>query len=263
MTGNSQQGLVLQTRDRQLLHELGIMRVIDREQAKCVGGFSSTTRINARLLGLTRAGLLRRFFIGTEARGMKALYTLTREGEKLCGAAQLGLRRRNDQVLVADRFVDHQLHINELYCILKHQPIPLPETKFIRWVSFRGPIEANRSLVPDGYVEIAQQDRILAAFLEIDLGTETPSVWRKKVQEYLAYAVGGQTAREFGPTQFRVLVVTNSTERLASLRRATAALTEKIFWFTTFEVRRREGFWSAIWERPNQDGHRALLEPQP
>ena len=38
------------------------MRVIDREQAKCIAGFGSTTRVNIRLLALTRAGLLRRFY---------------------------------------------------------------------------------------------------------------------------------------------------------------------------------------------------------
>ncbi len=263
MTGNNRRGLLLQERDERLLRELSVMRVIDREQAKCIGGFGSTTRANARLLGLTRAGLLRRFFIGTEARGMKALYTLTREGEKLCGAAQPGLRRRGDEVLVADRFVDHQLHINEIYCLLKHRPIPLPETRFLRWVSFPKPLEASRALVPDGYVEIAQRERVLAAFLEVDLGTEAPSVWRKKVQEYLSYAVGGHATREFGPGQFRVLVVTNSTERLTSLRTVTAALTNKIFWFTTFKATRHDGFWSATWERPNDDSRRALLELQP
>lgn len=42
MTGNKQ-GLVLQPRDRSLLEELAIMRVIDREQAKTVAGFGSTT----------------------------------------------------------------------------------------------------------------------------------------------------------------------------------------------------------------------------
>jgi FlaA1/EpsC-like NDP-sugar epimerase len=45
------------------------MRVVDREQAKIVAAFGSTTRANARLLALTRAGLLRRFFLGTRGGG--------------------------------------------------------------------------------------------------------------------------------------------------------------------------------------------------
>jgi len=100
---------------------------------------------------------------------------------------------------------------------------------------------------------------VLAAFIEIDLGAEAPSVWRKKVQAYLGYATGGQSTREYGSAQFRVLVITNSMERLASLRTATVALTEKIFWFTTFASIDHDGFWSAVWERPNDARGRTLL----
>ena len=56
MTGNK--GIVLQARDHRLLAELGVLRILDRETAKIVAGFQSTTRANARLLSLTRAGLL-------------------------------------------------------------------------------------------------------------------------------------------------------------------------------------------------------------
>ena len=64
MAGNRRRGIVVQQRDRHLLSELGVMRIIDREAAKIVAGFRSTRRANARLLQLTRAGLLRQFFIG-------------------------------------------------------------------------------------------------------------------------------------------------------------------------------------------------------
>src|SRR6266487_1550579 len=71
MTGNDKKrGLVVQPRDRKLLEELAVMRVVDREQAKIVAGFGSTTRANTRLLALTRAGLLRRFFLSSR----KSLY---------------------------------------------------------------------------------------------------------------------------------------------------------------------------------------------
>lgn len=263
MTGNSKKGLILQDRDRQLLRELGVMRVLDREQAKCVGGFGSTTRANARLLALTRAGLLRRFFIGSATGGKKALYTLTRDGERLGGGTQSGLRRKGDAVLIADFFVTHQLFVNHLYCLLKYRAIPLPEARFLRWVNFRESIATGTSLIPDGYVEVAQREKVIAAFLEVDLGTEPRPVWRKKVQEYVRYAVGGAAAEQFGSAQFRVLVVTNSEARLHSLRNTTAALTEKVFWFTTFDSIERDGFWSPVWLRPSDDARRALIEAQP
>ena len=62
---NKKKGLMVQARDLTLFKELAVMRVVDREAAKIVAGFGSTTRANTRLLALTRAGLLRRFFIGS------------------------------------------------------------------------------------------------------------------------------------------------------------------------------------------------------
>ena len=80
MTGSKQTGLVIQRRDKHLLSELSVMRIIDREQAKLVAGFGSTTRANARLLALTKAGLLSRFFVGSIAYGRKAVYSLSAKG---------------------------------------------------------------------------------------------------------------------------------------------------------------------------------------
>jgi hypothetical protein len=119
MTGNNQKGIILQDRDQHLLRELALMRVIDREQAMCVAGFGSTTRANSRLLGLTRAGLLWRFFLGTKAGGKKALYALSPTGAKLVDVPFRGPRRVHNEVLIADFFVTHQLCINQIYYALK------------------------------------------------------------------------------------------------------------------------------------------------
>src|SRR5690348_2797481 len=74
MLGNNRKGIILQERDRHVLRELGVMRVIDREQAKIVAGFGSTTRANTRLLALVRAGFLRRYFLGMVGGAHKSLY---------------------------------------------------------------------------------------------------------------------------------------------------------------------------------------------
>jgi protein involved in plasmid replication-relaxation len=258
MNGNKRKGIILQERDRHLSRELAIMRVMDRVQAMCVAGFSSVTRANARLLALVRAGILLRFFMGTDAVGKKALYTLSPKGAALVESRYHGLRRRRDEVLVADYFVTHQLKINEIYCTLKYHAIPIPETKFVRWVSFSKPVTADSALIPDGYAEISTSDRILALFLEVDLGHETRATWAKKVREYLRLARSNTFPQQFGQDRFRVIAVTNSERRLESLRVATAAETEKIFWFTTFDAIARDSFWSAIWKRPMGDQSQTL-----
>ncbi len=263
MAGNDGRGIVLQERDRRLLSEIGVMRAIDRELAKRIAGFRSTTRANARLLALTRAGYLRRFFMGTESGGTQALYTLSREGERMTGASFPGLRRKEDEVLIADFYVSHQLAVNRVHCALKYEPIPFPDCRFLRFVSFREPIAPGASLIPDGYAEVSEGTKVLAMFLEVDLGSESLPVWRKKLGEYLRYAVSGISQRQWGLAQFRVLVVANTEERANSLRCATAALTDKIFWFTSFDSIRSSGFWSPIWLRPKGDGPQALLRSRP
>ena len=234
------------------------MRIIDREQAKCVAGFGSTTQVNARLLRLTRSGLLRRFFLGTKNGGQKALYTLSASGAKLVDVPFHGVRRRNDEVLVADFFVAHQLSINEIYCTLKFRPIPIADARFEKWMSFYEPLEAATRLIPDGYVEIRTPPKTLAAFLEVDLSNEGLSVWKGKVESYLQYAITGTFEQRFGQHQFRVLVIVSTERRMRSLQAATLTLTDKIFWFSTFDCIAHAGFWSPVWLRA-RNGERQPL----
>jgi hypothetical protein len=252
MRGNKRKGIVLQERDRQLLRELAIMRIVDREQAKRVAGFHSTTRINARLLALTRAGFLRRFY---SADGQKAYYTLTAMGAQIVGAPHRGLQRRKDEAAITGSFVQHQLAVNEMYCRLKFSACPDPAIQFLRWETFDEPFAT--SLLPDGYVELTTPSGVIAAFLEVDLGTERIAVWEQKVRKYLHLAVSGEYPKQFGQERFRVLVIANSDRRRDSIRNAVASVTDKIFWFSTLERIERGGMFASVWLRPKGD------DPQP
>jgi hypothetical protein len=152
------------------------------------------------------------------------------------------------------------MRVNDLYCTVKYEPIPVQGTRFIRWLAFHEPLETGLALIPDGYFEVATRARVLAAFVEVDLGHESRTVWRAKVQGYLRHAVSGSFRARFGQDQFRTLVVADSDRRILSLRAATADITQKIFWFTTFDAVRREGFWSPIWQRPKDDARLPLIE---
>jgi hypothetical protein len=251
--------LVIQERDRRFLRELAVLRVADREQAKVVAGFGSTTRANARLLALTRGGLLRRFFLGTTAGGRKALYALTPKAATLVGVPLRGLRRRKDEAVATDFFVEHQLHINRLYCSLKFKPIPVQGIHFADWKTFEKPLTEDLRLIPDGYVELTAPGAPLAAFIEVDLGHESKKVWREKIERYLRFALSGAYEREFGKSRFRVLVIANSERRLRSIRSVAAPLTEKLFWFATLPDIDANGFFGAIWLRPRSDTKEAFI----
>jgi hypothetical protein len=257
MAGNNRKVVILQDRDLHLLRELAVMRVIDREQAKLVGGFGSTTRVNTRLLALTQCGYLRRFFWGEPTGARKGLYALSAKGAKFVGVPERGPRRRRDQVLAADYFSVHQLQINNVYCTLKYRQAPQDVT-FVRWVSFYEPIEGTK-LIPDGYAELEIPSKRLALFFEIDLGTEHQAKWQEKVRQYLAYAASGHFTGQFGREQFRTLVIANSEPRLTKLRGATAGVTEKIFRFTTSERIAQETFWGAIWQKPAGQQREVLI----
>lgn len=259
MAGNKRKGMVIQERDKHFLRELAVMRVVDREQAKIVGGFRSTTRVNDRLLRLTRAGLLRRFFLGTNAGGTKALYALSAKGAQVVGVPVRGPQRRKDETLTADFFIQHQLTINELYCSLKYGALP-QEVSFRQWLSFFAPIVPGLRLIPDGYLELAIPSGILAAFLEIDLGHERGPVWNAKVETYLRFAVSTAPEARIFHRPFRVLVMAPTERRLLSIRKAAAEKTEKIFWFASLEAIHRDGFFAPIWFRPKGESRKPLIE---
>lgn len=260
MRGSDGKGIVLQERDRELLRELGHLRVIDREQAKIVGGFGSTTRVNARLLALARAGLLRRFFLGTTAGGTKALYSLSPKGAQLVGVIGRGPQRRNDSALVGDLFVEHQLAVNSVYCDIKAQSASVPGVTFCSWRSFYHPLTPNIRLIPDGYVELGTLAGLLAAFLEVDLGSESLRVWKEKVENYLRYAMSGSFEKEFGTDRFRVLVIAHSERRLESIRKVVNETTDKIFWFASLESIRRDGLFAPVWRRPKGDARLLFIK---
>lgn len=259
MTGTRKQGVVLRERDRHLLTELGRMRLIDRELAKVVAGFHSTTRANTRLLKLTRAGLLTRFFVGSVAAGRKAIYTLSRKGSELAEAPFDGIRRGNDRLIVGDRFVAHQMAINEVYAGFRYRPAPFPNVSFRRWIAFRERLSTSINLTPDGYFELQVGESTRSMFLEIDLGTEALSVFEQKAAGYLRLAVSGDFQRKFHQQQFRVLVIANTDRRVQHLRAGVAKHTDKIFWFASFEAINRECLWSPVWLRPSGDQRLPLI----
>jgi Replication-relaxation len=263
MPGNNGRGIVIQERDRELLQEIGKLRVIDREQAKVVGGFGSTTRVNARLLALTRAGLLKRFFLGTTAGGAKALYSLSTKGAQLAGVHESGPQRRNGAGLVGDLFIEHQLAVNSVYCAFKQQAASVHGVSFRFWRAFSKTLTPDVRLIPDGYVECETPSGILTAFLEIDLGTESLRVWKEKVENYLRYAASGAFEKEFGETRFRVLVIANSERRLESIRGAVRTATQKLFGFASLDTIREKGLFASVWLRPTGEDRFPLIKELP
>jgi hypothetical protein len=234
------------------------MRIIDRETTKTVAGFRSTTRANERLLKLTRAGLLNRFFVGSVAAGRKAIYTLSQRGGQISDTEYRRISRSHGKTPVGDLYVDHQMRINEIYCTVKFRALPTG-VRFVGWRSIQDPISQNCRLIPDGYFELQSQPDLPPMFLEVDLGHQSMKVWEQKTRAYLQMAVSGDFAQLFGRQQFRVLVITTSPRRLMTIRATIGKQSDKIFWLSDFQTINREGFWSSVWCRPRGDQSLALI----
>lgn len=265
MTGTSTRrsgrgrGMIVQQRDRELLLQLFEMRLADRNQLRIAAGFHSTTRINARLLALYRAGLIRRFFLGVGA-SSKAVYSLAPRGAYLVGVRCRGPRRKQNVLLAADFSVIHILAINDVYCNLRFNPSPVPGVHCVTWMGFTVPIAENPRLIPDGYAEFATATGIESAFFEVDLGTEELKVWKEKARSYVSFASSGQFAKKFNQARFRVLVLADSERRLKYIRAAVSEITQKIFWFATLDATRGPKFYGSVWLRPTGTDHQPLFE---
>jgi hypothetical protein len=246
MTGSSR--VVLQSRDRHLLDELKILRLVDREQAMLFAPFNSTTRANARLLALTRAGYLKRTMVGTIAGGRRTIYFLPEKR----------VPKSAGDPLARQRIFEHQLAINRLYYRFKYVPPPQPGVRVLEWQSFDTVLSPQVPLIPDGYVKIKTPAGERALFIEVDLGTESLRVWERKTEQYLNLAVSGEYARLFRGERFGVLIVTTTERRLDHIRQTITARTEKLFWLTTFQVLEQGGVWAPIWLRPVREERQSL-----
>jgi hypothetical protein len=251
MTTVKDVGTVITARDLLLLRTLVLTRVLDGDQVKTIGGFPSVRRTNRRLLKLVRAGLLKRWFVGTAGGGQRALYGLSPQGASLIGATAQGLIPwKQDALITSSQFLAHQQAVNAVFIRARFHPLPVG-LSCDRWMTFREALSPSVPLVPDAYFEIAKEGTVHPMFLEVDLGTESSTVWKRKVELYLKLALGGEFERVFHGKRFRVLVVLHSQRRLEAIRRTVAKRTEKLFWFSTQDELTEQGLCNPIWLRPS------------
>jgi hypothetical protein len=242
-----------------LLRTIATLRVVDREAASVIGPFGSATRANTRLHTLVRAGLLTRLAVGTSAGGHKYLYALTRQGAHVADVPYRPAPWTRDTLLAGSIGLEHQLRLNALYLLLMHQPHPHDKTQVQTWRTFAQPLPQSTGLVPDAYFELETAAGVRAWFVEIDRGTESQRVWKRKVERYVQFAMSEAFATFSSAGQFGVLVIAPSDRRVKSLRHSIARTTTKLFWLAAYHTLTPEGFWSASWWRPTGDSLHTLI----
>lgn len=250
--------MVLTDRDKRLVAEICSYHVLTRLQLQALGHFGSKTRANAILARLTRFGYLSKRYQPAVAGAQRALYYPGPSAHLLVDdlAEPLAAQRRRTQTL-SDLFLAHQLLVSDVRIRFAQEP----GCRVDRWLTDADFRSLSLGMIPDGHIEYTHSGRRFAAFLELDRGTETLPRWRVKVQSYLRLASSDRYRSVFGRPFFRVLVDTPSPIRLQHLRRVTAGLTNRVFWFVEHPTLMHDGPFAEIWLRPVETQRHALTEP--
>jgi hypothetical protein len=123
------------------------------------------------------------------------------------------------------------------------------------------------AIVPDAYFCLTIGQDIYDFMVEIDRGTVTAQAskwgkrdWARKIAAYIAYFHSGKYQARYESESYRILTVTETEARLATLKKVTEQAKGKAwFWFTTFDRATPDQILTGrIWQVANRDGWHCL-----
>lgn len=284
----------MQARDLAILQAVIRHRVLSTNQIEALffGGdpaqVSSACRRRLRLLS-TSGYLERHFQLQQPADGrLPHLFMPTFAGVELV-AAELGEERgaldwKPSYNNVKWPFLSHQLALNDVYVAFQCKPAPdgwilgswmddrilkQAHTKTVRITE--GKKTEKVGVVPDAYmtIELHRPPWQLHFFIERDRGTMPATAtkplghsWHRRILAYNAAFDNGIFQEEHGTSSIRILTVTDSPARRASLKASTEAAGGRgRYWFATMENLERENpYTQAIWHRAGFEKPTELLQ---
>ncbi|MBS1712969.1 MAG: replication-relaxation family protein [Armatimonadetes bacterium] len=214
----------LTTRDRNLLTEIALHQVVNRNQLIALGFFSSTQRANARLLSLRKAGLIRR--LGQEHLSESALflYAVKRKAASLLEPRVAALVSGRTG---SPRFIAHSIAVVDARIALAGGSTWLHEQQVRHRFSIpHGVRSALVDVRPDGAI----LKPTAAVFVEVDLGHASASKLKAKLESYDAYIKFGVFKATY-PNRSLTLLFATTGKRRCRLIRALASQ------FPSLEVR--------------------------
>lgn len=249
--------IVLQDRDLLLLQSAHEYRLITTPQFFQLFSGESRDGLYRRLQKLFHHGYLDR--IGSNPNA-PLVYALGRSG-----AETLAVSRRKE---VRAPYIAHQLMIGDFRIALT---LATRERGIV--LSWRA-VPRGLPVRPDGFFGLQFPDRPEGRnraffFLEADRSTMPRDRFVGKLAAYWAWCSAGGPTAALGIRSFRILTLTKSGERLASLLQAVESAEQlraglAVFWFST-ATRIASGelrsAFEAIWEIPGRRGRRASIHP--
>ncbi len=170
--------IILQERDLHLLRELSVMRVIDREQAKVVAGFGSTTRANSRRLPSPAPDYSGDSFSASAAEGRRSMPCRRKArrppGSLAWSAPTAGCASRCRLLRRTPARRERHLLRGEVRNDFG-SPDELPP---LAQLSRAG--RSRNQPHPRRLPGVHDAARCVACFLEVDLGHESLAIWKRK-----------------------------------------------------------------------------------
>src|SRR5262249_5389933 len=134
-------------------------------------------------------------------------------------------------------------------------------------VQTRGRRTERVAVVPDGFFAIRWKGEVLAFCLETDMNTVNRERMLVRYRAYWRWCKDGGAARTYGPAPLRVLTMTTTPTRLATLQQLARHAPENgrtgsgLFWFAPLAVadltdpwRLFAGPWTSALARPDPPG---------
>ncbi len=211
-------------RDRRLVRDLALSRLLSRDQLLALGYFASATRLNTRLRELRAAGYVRALetpFFG------QYLYAPGRAAAGIVGERVEPLLKGGGP---SPQFVRHALAVTDARVALLARGCADWRFEVQLWRRFAW---AGRDweVRPDGMV---RRDGI-PLLLEADMGHADPKKFAAKLLGYRAFAESGEAARWLGGGEITVLTLTAGPLRRSRLERLAPESSDVRFEFRTFE----------------------------
>lgn len=269
--------IFLQERDQEILFSVYEFGFLTRQQIQRLFAFNCVTRANLRLRKLFDHGYLSRRFLPSVRGTSQTLYFLGPRGIQLIaertGTDALEIKKKQRNCYERKQlFFDHDLLLNEVRIGIYGALSNNDSTILDQWIGYTDCLQEwnlfnqklNRQckvmLRPDGYFRYFCKGKLFGCFLEVDRSTMSNSRFQSKVKLYLDYIRSGLYPAKYGLQFFRVLVITETKQRLLNLKSVTGQLTNKIFWFGLADQLKTGGVFDSIWERPDKQGNFSLLE---
>lgn len=271
--------MVLTNRDKEIIKAVNDHRALKQEHIQALF-FTSRSTAQFRLQRLFQHEFLDRQFLSVVSGGpaaSPAIYTLGKRGAKvLVEESNYGQQElRLPKGIFSWQFVEHTLKIADFRVAVtlaaKANGFTVEEWRdettfrshpdYVTLTDKRGK-SLKKPVLPDGYFCLVTPNGKSRFFVEVDRGTEELSKFTPQVRVYNQYTASGQYQQQYQAKSLRILVVTSSSKRLATLREATQKIGgDRKYWFTTFMQAIPDAVLTdLIWQTLEDDGLQPLIK---